>query len=89
MANWYEIHTELAHQGAGRYYDGNSYVWASGIIDALNKYHSHVRGVKKRFTPNVRELTSEESKALEARIKEEGVRLERAKSKCFYGTKIR
>lgn len=88
---WFAVVVNSSHVegGGGREGDHTNYVYARGAVDALNRAQ-RMRGWKKNIGrksfPEIRELSSDESRGLEERIKgTPNVRLSQAKHQGFYG----
>lgn len=67
--NWYKIIAKETHNG-GRGGIQTIYVWAEGIVPALDKYKT-LRGVPRDKLPEIRPLNSQEVSLLEKAIVQE------------------
>ena len=79
---WYHVVAQFGHQGAGKSLEVDIYVWVKDAPEAMIKY-KRMGGLKKRRTPNIAPLSSEESKELEQMILEDGLLLIAAKRKGY------
>ena len=92
IGKWFSVQVQAAHLGAGKTADMVNYVFATNLLDALDKAKG-MRGWKrglvgKRPFPNIRELTEEEVIDLEEVIRHtSNVRMSQAKKGGFYGTR--
>ena len=84
MKQWYKVIIAMAHQGSGKYRDTTNYIYANNVAEVLDKYHN-MRGIKRRFTPTIEQLSLEEGTELEKKIIANQVNLQRAKKTWYYG----
>ena len=86
MKKWYKVTVGIAHQGSGKYRDTTNYIYANNIGEAFQRF-KRMPGVKRSRTPNIEPLNDEESVELERRIIVNGINLQRARDKYYFGMK--
>lgn len=83
MKHWYLVRMQRAHCGTGRSEEKSCCIFAENIIQVLNRY-KRIPGIKTRFTPNISQLSAEDSSKLEREINNNGVSLDRVKATWYY-----